>query len=52
MEAPSIQAKNMLNNMLSMESIYNNRQKSEEWWEKYWMKSHIEIGDDLIQRYY
>lgn len=51
-EHPRNQAGNLLEKIDTAEKINEECERSKQWWKRYWMKSHIEIGDDLIQKYY
>lgn len=52
MEEPNLQVESLLRQINSLEDICENKQESEEWWKNYWMKSYIDIGDEMIQKYY
>ena len=49
---PGDEAKTILAKYNSAADLEKLKTDNDRWWEKYWMKSHIDIGDDLLHRYY
>ena len=49
---PSKEAKEILAKVNSKEDINELKLLNDEWWKEYWLKSYIDIGDDIIQKFY
>ncbi|WP_343247835.1 discoidin domain-containing protein [Diplocloster hominis] len=49
---PKQEAADLLDRAGTEDAVADIRQNSFNWWQDYWMKSYINIGDDLLQKYY
>ncbi len=51
-QEPLAEAEELAENYSALQDVEALRQDHEKWWEEYWMKSLIDIGDEEYHRYY